>query len=294
MGDPSMLELNTTQLDGKGLTLERLRSACGAMPFLAPVRLVLVDNYLGNKPDKKVTKAITAYLPEMPDFTRLFFLEDKAIRNTNALHKLAIAEKRGYAKAFESPQGNDLNRWINNEVKQRGGQIASRAVQLLAANVGNNLVALTNEVEKLTLYKGDELIQAQDVTLLSPYSAEANIFDLVDALGSRNGKKAVTLLQQKLNEGDSPFQLFSMIVRQFRLIIQAKACVEQGMRPDGIAKAVGMHPFVARKVAKQAQSFSMNQLKRIHSHLLQIDVDAKTGKAEMETAINTFVATLAS
>lgn len=294
MGDPKMLELNTTHLDGKGLTASQLQAACGAMPFLSKYRLVLVDNFLGSKPGKKVIKTITAYLPKMPDFTRLLFLEAGTIRSTNALHKLADSEKRGYVKLYESPKGNELVRWVRNEVAAREGQIAPRAANMLAANVGSNLLALTQEIEKLTLYKNGGLIQPQDVELLSPYSAEANIFDLVDALGSRNGKKAVLLLQQKLNEGDSPFQLFSMVVRQFRLIIQAKSCAEKGLRANEIAKAVGMHPFVAGKVLKQSKSFSMGQLRRIYQHLLQIDVDAKTGKTDLETALNLFVASLST
>ena len=294
MGDPKMLELNTTRLEGKGLSASQLQAACGAMPFLSKYRLVLVENFLGNKPDKKEVKATVEYLPNMPDFTRLLFLEDGKIREKNALYKLAVADKRGYVKLYESPKGNDLVRWVRNEVGKRDGQIAPRAAHLLATNVGNDLLALSQEIEKLTLYKNGALIQPQDVELLSPYSAEANIFDLVDALGSRNGKRAVLLLQQKLNEGDSPFQLFSMFVRQFRLIIQTKSCATQGMRSDDIAKAVGMHPFVAKKVYKQAQSFSMAQLHRIYHHLLQIDVDAKTGKAELGTALNLFVASLAT
>ena len=294
MGDPKMLELNTTRLDGKGLTAPQLQMACGSMPFLSKYRLVLVDNFLGNKPDKKVVKAVTAYLPTMPDFTRLLFLENGTIRKTNALYKLADADKRGYVKVYESPKGNDLVRWVRKEVAARDGKIAPRAAHMLATNVGSDLLALTQEIEKLTLYKNGELIQAQDVMLLSPYSAEANIFDLVDALGSRNGKKAVLLLQQKLSEGESAFQIFSMFVRQFRLIIQTKACAEQGMRPNDIAEAVGMHSFVAGKVFKQSKSFSMAQLQQIYRHLLDMDVDSKTGRTDLDTALNLFIASLST
>ena len=84
-----------------------------------------------------------------------------------------------------------------------------------------------------------------------------------------------------------------MIVRQFRLLVQAKACMEEGLRPDEIAKTVGMHPFVAKKIIKQGQSFSMKQLKQIYNHLLEIDVGVKTGKTDMAIALNLLVATLA-
>ncbi len=292
-GDPQMVELNTTRLDGKAATVRDIITACRAMPFLARVRLVLVENYLGNKPTKKQLDELAAFLPQMPNFTRLVFLEDKKVSAKNRLNKLAQSEKRGYAKLFDLPKGNELNRWIRQAVKARGGKIAPQAVNLLAMNVGSDLQALENEVEKLTLYKGDELIQVGDVEKLGVFSADANIFDLVDALGNRNGKKAVTLLQKSLSEGSEPFQLFAMIVRQFRLIIQTKECAENGQRPAEIAKTVGMHPFVTKKVYKQAQSFSLDQLKRIYDYLLNVDIDAKTGKVEMGTALNLLVTSLA-
>ena len=292
LGDQEMLGLNTTKLEGKGLSVGELRMACGAMPFLSPVRLVLVNDFLTSKPGAAVLNELVDYLPTLPDFTRLFFLESKSVSLKSKTAKLADSDPKGYIKVFEQPKGNQIDRWIVNEVKERGGQIAPRAANLLAINVGSDLIALSNEVEKLVLYRGEELIQPGDVELLSPYAAEASIFDLVDALGSRNGKRAVTLLQQALSEGTEPFYLFTMIVRQFRLMIQTKACMEDRMRPDEIAKVVGMHPFVAKKVHKQAQSFSMNQLKQVYQHLLEIDEGVKTGKTQMPIALNMLVVTL--
>lgn len=293
-GDPQMVELNTTWLDGKMATPETIRAACSAMPFLAPVRLVLVESYLASKPSKKDLDTLTDFLLSLPTFARLIFLEHKTVSVKNRLRKLAESDENGFAKQFELPKGNEINRWIRRAVKERGGQMAPQAVNLLAINVGSDLQALENEVEKLTLYKGDQLIQVGDVEKLGVFSADANIFELVDALGNRNGKKAVELLQQSLSEGSEPFQLFAMIVRQFRLIIQAKECAEAGLRPDDIANAVGMHVFVAKKVHKQAQSFSLDQLKRIYNYLLNIDIDAKTGKMEIGTALNLLVTSLAN
>ena len=293
-GDQEMLGLNTTKLDGNGLRVSELMSACNAMPFLSPVRLVIVSDFLTSKPDKAAVKELAEFLPTLPKFARLVLLESKSVSVKNVVYKVADSAENGYIKAFDLPKGGAIDRFIINEVKARGGQIAGRAANLLATNVGNDLITLDNEIEKLVLYRGTELIQAGDVERLSPYTADANIFELVDALGNRNGKKAVMLLQQSLSEGAEPFYLFSMIVRQFRLLIQAKACMEEGMKPDAIANTVGMHPFVAKKIYKQGQSFSLDQLKQIYQHLLDIDIGVKTGKTDMPIALNLLVSTLAN
>jgi DNA polymerase-3 subunit delta len=122
--------------------------------------------------------------------------------------------------------------------------------------------------------------------------AAASIFDLVDALGNRNGRKASLLLQQKLNEGIDPFYLFSMFVRQFRLLIQVKELADAGYRPQGISRELKLHSFVVGKLFQQARGFSQRELEQIYRRLLDVDVDVKTGQDDMQTALHLLVANL--
>jgi len=46
LGPSDTVDLNTTILDGKSLTLGKLRHACDAIPFLAEKRLVIVQDLL--------------------------------------------------------------------------------------------------------------------------------------------------------------------------------------------------------------------------------------------------------
>lgn len=292
LGDPEMLDLNTTRFEGK-TTFSELRQACSAMPFLAPVRLVLVEDFFKNKPDKATIKELTTYLPEMPQTARLVFLESEGLRDSHAIVKVATTAENGYVKHFARPEGAGLERWIRQKVEGENGRISPQACHMLATNVGNDLITLTNELEKLLLYKGpDGTIEAEDVTLLSPYAAESTIFDLVDALGNRNAKKASLLLQEKINTGTDPFYLFSMFIRQFRLLIQARELMDEGLRPPAMSKRMKQHSFVVGKLYQQARGFHLKQLEQIYRHLLDIDVGVKTGKADMLTSLNLLIASL--
>lgn len=292
MGDPAMLDLNTTRLEGY-ISFAQLQQATAVMPFLAKVRLIIVRDLLSAKPDKAFMDQLTAYLPQMPESTRLFFLESKALPPNHALVKLAEEDKNGYVKQFDRLDGGALEKWIREQVAERDGRLHPHAVQLLAANVGSNLEILTHELDKLVLYKGaDAEITGADVTLLSPYAAEASIFELVDALGSRNSKRASLLLQQKFSEGADPFYLFTMIVRQFRLLIQVKELADAGKRPPAIGQELKLHSFVTGKLYQQSQGFSLPQLEQIYHHLLDIDVGSKTGRQELPTALALLVAGL--
>lgn len=291
IGDPSLLDLNTTRLEGH-VTFNDIQQAASVIPFLAEARLVIVRDFFSGKPDKKVVNQLAKYLPSLPETTRLFFLESKKLPPNLRILKLAEAEKLGYVKEFPLPKGGALDRWIREAVAQRNGRISPQAVHMLAANVGSNLEILDNEIEKLTLYAGEEEITSQDVARLSPYAAEINIFNLVDALGNRNNKKASLLLHQKLSEGEDPFRVFGMIIRQFRLLIQVKELAQDGKRPSAISQELKLHSFVTGKLYQQSQGFSLSQLEQIYRHLLDIDIGAKTGRHELPTALDLLVASL--
>lgn len=291
LGDPAMLELNTTRFEGS-IPISNLRQACSAVPFLAKARLVIVKGFFATNPTKAVLDELVAFLPTLPETTRLIFLESEALRETHTIVKLAQTGKAGYAKLFNRPEGAALEKWIREWVEGKNGRIAPAAIHLLMTNIGNELQLLENEIEKLLLYKLDGVIETADVHLLCPYVAESSIFDLVDALGGRNSKKAALLLQQKLLDGTDPFYIFSMFVRQFRLLIQIKELADSGQRPTAIAKELKMHNFVVEKLFRQGQQFSIGQLEQIYRHLLEIDVGVKTGRNEMTTALNLFTASL--
>ena len=93
LGDPEMLSLNTTVLDGAGLNPRRILDACNAMPFLAPKRLVIINDYFSSKPPADELAVLVDYLPTMPDSARLVFLESSALGDKHAALKLAEKEK---------------------------------------------------------------------------------------------------------------------------------------------------------------------------------------------------------
>lgn len=293
-GDPAMLDLNTTRFSGH-VPIATLRQAAETVPFLSPIRVVIVSNLFVNNPGKEYLKDLLAFLPHVPDTTRLIFLESQTLRKNHPLILLAEQSDRGRVLFFPLPEGGQLNRWIQQQVEKKGGEISPRAAHLLASLVGNDLRILENELEKLVSYKefsDPKMIEVDDVALLSPYVAEASIFDLVDALGNRNERMASTLYQQKLDEGADPFYLFSMFVRQFRLLIQVKELANENYAPHTIAQETGIHDFVAGKLNIQARGFTMEELEQIYGHLLDIDVAVKNGEADIRTALDLLIAQL--
>jgi DNA polymerase-3 subunit delta len=132
-------------------------------------------------------------------------------------------------------------------------------------------------------------VEVDDVQHLTAQALEGDIFGLVDALGSRNGKVASTMLHRLLEEED-PLRIFGMIVRQFRLILLAREILDYGGLEDEVAGRLKIHPYVAKKVTAQARGFSRIALEEVYHHLLEVDEAIKTGRVDADLGLDVFIA----
>ncbi|MBN1312737.1 MAG: DNA polymerase III subunit delta [Anaerolineae bacterium] len=302
LGEHSALELNTTQLDGTLVTVGDIEAAARPVPFLADVRLVVVEDLTASANSRAILEQIPSMIAALPDWTRLVFVEAGLEESSSGkrggrqqtlkkLINLVENDPRGKVLAFDTPR--DLPRWLQERALHHQATLDIAAARLLAECVGGNLVLADTELAKLATYTaGTRAISKDDVALLIPYSAEANIFRMVDALGQRDGKTALTLLRKLLDAGDEPLRIFAMFTRQYRMIIQMREQLDSNQSVQGASRTLGMRDFIAEKIASQARQYRMEQLERIIEILLETDVAIKTGKLTGDLALEEFVARL--
>ncbi len=301
-------EINTTELDGRSTTRQELQHHCDVPPFLGEYRLVIVSNLLSRLVGSKTkggkstgasidyTAWLTDYLPTLPDTTQLVLSEGKKLPKRHPILKVVAAlGERGEITEFSTPslKGRELTRWVENRAKQKDVKLAGSVADDLARFIGPNLRLIDSEMEKLAVYAGDRAVRPEDVRLLVPYAQDASIFDMVDALGHRRTAQAFRQLAQLRNEGAHPLYLLTMIVRQYRILIQVKELMQHGLDRDNIAKKIKLHPFPTKKAMAQARQYSSQQLSSIYDRLLDTDIAIKTGQMEANLALDILVVELA-
>lgn len=285
-------DVNTVTLAAP-LTAARVRQAASTMPFLGEVRVVLVHGALSQK-DRAVVKEIAAYLPQVPPTTWLIFEEQKTIPASNPALK-AIKAQGGSVRHFALPKPKSLAGWIRDRAELLGSEIEPAAASLLAQHIGVQLRILDQELRKLQLYCGERPITRQDVQVMVPYVQSADvIFQLVDALGQREPRRAANYLHQLLETGKPPLMILGMIVRQFRLLVQTRWLLDEGFASSELAARLKIHPYVAGKLRSQAVYFTSAQLRRAYDLLLQSDVAIKQGQLSPEAALDLLVVQLTS
>jgi DNA polymerase-3 subunit delta len=299
IGDPSTIDLNYITLDGRSLAIEQLETAGRSLPFLADRRLTVLNHPLALMQSDANRKRVITLLEALPDESAVVLAEygplqtEKEKRNRKASWLLKWADSMGrkvYIKKYSAPRGSQLTGWIITRARKMGGEFEPQAASSLAKLLGDNVRLADQEIIKLLTYVNYERPVAEtDVEELTAQLPEGGIFDFVDALGNRDREKATSEFHRLLVDNDIQ-NIFGMIVRQFRLLVQSREILDNQGGKQEISSLLKVHPFVGGKLAVQARHFSQSQLDSIFHRLLEIDSGLKTGKMSTDLSVDLLIA----
>lgn len=272
--DPS--GINVVTFSGESFNLEKFNNSASQSGFLVAKRLIIVKNLLLSKPSKELAADLAELLTRLENSDNIFvFLENGEPDQRTVLFKLLTAKKTA-AQNFKPLENAELERWVKKYLEDTGGKINQPALNLLLAFLGNNLWLITNELNKLTAFKNNETITAEDVKTQVAARLNENIFGLSDALAAGNKKAALQILHEQLEIGLNEIYLLTMITRQFRILTEIKSLLSQGVLKTQIAAKLKLHPYVVKKSLAPAEKFTLSRLRNIYGWLTEIERKIKS------------------
>jgi len=297
--------MNSVRVDGRAIQRGELANHINMLPLGGEKRLVVVDHILESLKAKADQEWLAEILKAMPETTVLaMVIPDSQKYKSGEMAWQAAGKGHWLRKALKDsgksvewvekplPSLRDMPGWVMKEALAQGAKFDKSAAAELANLVGNDLFQARQEIGKALSYCGkDETITRDVVRLLCSQSREEDIFDMVDAAGQRDARKALGLLRALLQ--DQPIQyIFTMLARQIRLLIIAKEVMDESGSEKEVIPACGVAPFLARKLMEQARRFGMNELTAIFRKLDGMDESSKTGIASLDVELETLVAEL--
>ncbi len=307
LGNDDMLQMNTAVLDGKQLTSRELIDACSSVPFLAPVRLIIVEGLFerfedaqsygktkkktqgGAKKDVQPWQEFIEFVPAMPPTTVVVFCDGKLSEKNKLFNQLHSFAK---IKSFPQPSVKQLHSWIHTTVRQRESSISEEAVDLLIQFIGPDLWSMSNEIDKIITFKNKQAITLDDVKELTCYVRETSIFNLVDAVIAGDESKAELLLDNLLKHGTAPAYILTMIARQFRIILMAHELHGKVARQKLMQKLSIRSDYIFDRVVRQARLYELERLHTVYNSILDTDIAIKTGRYHEDLAIVMLIAEL--
>lgn len=291
-------DLNMTVLHGKGLSADDFSNAVLAAPFLADFRVVILHEPLAMAGGRDGNQKFLKLLEDTPPSTLLYpVIKDTIERKdweklgkTSFLRKWAEKNPdKASITTYQLPAQNAMPGWIMKKAAAMGGKFDASGASALAAAIGNDTQAAVQEIEKLLLYTGfSRPVDDADVNELVSGVTSVSVFDMVDSLVVGNSKVALAKLHQ-LEETQEIPQLFAMIIRQFRLLVQTRSILDSRGNSQTVQKELGQIPFVADKLCRQASAFTAEKLRTIYGNLLEFDYQFKTSQSDPEAALDLFI-----
>lgn len=151
-------------------------------------------------------------------------------------------DKLAQSKAFDLPDTSqrgweaEVEALIAGRAKDLGLSFETEAMELFLLLAGERTQQIISELEKLDLYLGPDRrrITAQDVRTMVPLSRAGVIFELGNAIGRRDARRALALLDSLLAQGESAIGLLlAAIIPKMRNLMLARELVEQHRAPLG-------------------------------------------------------------
>lgn len=261
------------------------------LPVMAEKRLVVVkEPYFfqagkndGNSKEKHQVDdkldLLLEYFDDPNPSTCLVFLVEGKVDTRRKIYK--ALRKTGQVVNFDRLKGTELHRWIEGELEKYGKRMEEPAINWLVATLGNDLGILSQELAKISAYMGSKsFISLSSVREVISRTLEAGIFQMVDAVAEKRPAAVINYLRDLLLTGETEMKILYMVVRQFRLMLQAKTLAAKGYPEKQIIQKMQAHYFVVRKALSQAANFTLEQLQKDLEQLLQLDEAIKTGRGD--------------
>ena len=241
---------NVDRFDGEATDGARVAMSANLLPMLGGQRLVIVKR--ARKLLEK-SEELRAYLDDpSPQTILLLELSKSPDKRRKAWKEV---EKKTSIISCDTPKTAGLEDWVSQQARERQLRLGQDAVRYLVSESGGDLRHLLNELEKLSLYAGEEKLDLETIATVLGRGKAQSIFRFLDALAAGNAEKALRQLGRLLEEGEPPLRILALVDRLVGQLRMAKEFQSSPRRGDSLAKVLGVPPFAAKGLSEAARRF---------------------------------------
>ena len=236
------------------------------------IELELVNNKLGDKGNK----ALQSISEQLHGDILLIIHGGKVDASGQKRKWFKSLEQAGCFIPLYDVEGKQLNLWIQRQAKANQLNLHGDVTIMLAEMFAGNLNALDQELQKLSILFGQQLITPDDAEKLLINQAKFNPFQLIDALLIGDIKKCIAMLDQLQQDGTAITQLIWFIHKEIKQLAQMTEAIALGDNFNNQCKEYRI--WDKRKPLYQSalNNITTSNLARAQARLAQVDLLSKT------------------
>jgi DNA polymerase-3 subunit delta len=288
------------------------------LSLMAPFQVLLLRNVktlYGRGQKKEEFAAIDAYFARPNPGALLVFIADH-ITLPQDLRRMEMTDKERAERLRETlgdvcgivelqeVSEEDAVAWVLAEADARGGaRFTPDAARELVDALSADMLTIASEVEKLLLYAGAEgkaQVELADVETMVAAAKQRSLFELTDAITSKDAPRALALLQGLVNasEGgdDAAIGQVFQLAKTFRqlLVLNEKQVKDQRAMWAVLWPGFRVAPFAADALIAQARRYrDRGELMRALRAIARADVELRSSPPDKRLVLERLVLRLA-
>jgi DNA polymerase III subunit delta len=260
---------NLSVFYGKDADWAEVVNACRRYPMFAERQVVLLKEA---QQMRDIARLESYILQPLGSTVFVVSYKDKKVDGRSKLAK-GLKEK-GVLLSTKKMYDNQLPEWVSGLLQTKGISISQKALSLLIDHIGNDLVRIKSEIEKIQINLGTrKTIHEDDVENFVGISKEYNAFELQAALVRKDLSKAFRIVQYfESNPKAAPIQLVLPALYSFFSKVYMIFGIP-GPDEKTTAAALGVSPFFVKDYLLAAKNYGFsgteNALLLLHQYNLK-------------------------
>lgn len=247
---------------------------CQSMSLFSSRKLIELELTSG-KIAKAGSDVINQIAQQLSQDTILVIFGPKLEQNQTRAAWFKALDKAGcYVPVYEI-EGQHLRRWLQQQLQQKNMQMTPDAQSYLLELTAGNLLACSQELEKIQMANQGLFFDIQDIQKLVADQSRFSVFQLVDQLWLGNGDKCVTILDRLQAEEFEPNMLIWSLQKDLLLVKQLAEANRFGLPHKDILDKHKVWKNKQQQFITAAQRIPYTVLERAIEYLSQIDQQLK-------------------
>ena len=289
---------NLQRLDGKaGISMDSLLEAMEALPLMASRKWVVVDDLDPETVPAGDLERLGEELKDPPPSCVLIITvksfpikavkgkkKDKAARLLDLFEK----DKQAVLLELSSAAPGETSRMLRELAQRRGCTLTPQLASHLMDRVGDDLLQLRSEVEKVCAYAGGGTITREQIDRVGALTVDAGVFQLSGAILRRDYAGSLKVIGDLLYQKEEPTAILAAVTASFVDLYRAKLAKRAKVEAAEAMNAFGYYgprQYRYTRAASDEGRYSKGFLRQALEVLAQADLTLKSQRTDSRVVL---------
>jgi len=278
--------------DGKNIDAQQLAEAIETIPFFNDKKIVVIKDVVLSA-DNEAAAYIKSTADALPDYITLIFYLDSVKLNDNKTYEKVLKNITGEKALFvdfKSLTYNELKDWVYRLFKKQGYEIDGKIIEYFLSVCDNSMLSIKNESEKIINYTDNKNISKNLIDKLATKSSDAKIYDLTNAILSKNKDDVFIILNELLTQGVDVHILAASVYNKFYELYLIKSAIDSGISNKDIGKDLSIkNEYALSKTISNSKQVSTLYLKKCIDICHKADYKLKLTQVDNRIILELFI-----